>query len=201
MVNTWKIVLATVVIFGAGVFAGGLLVSHAERARLRSWRPHVAPAPPPQWTPPLREFPRRAEKDLQLNLEQRRMEFLLSVTRELGLSPDQRARIERLIRESQERTRRLWEQVGPQMRKELVEVKEKIREELTSQQRRRFEELMKWQQARRPEDAQPAASRLRDQRRLNAPRELPRPEGPLPEDAPQPPPPSEPPRAPAPDNP
>lgn len=193
MVNTWKIVLATVVIFGAGVITGGLLVTHADRAKLRQIRARVAAAQPAQWTPPLREFPRRAEKELQLSLEQRRMEFLLNVTRELGLSPEQRERIERLIRESQERTRQLWERVGPQMRKELGEVKEKIREELTPEQRKRFEELMKrQQQPRRPDETQPSASRLREQRRLNAPREGPRPEGPRPEGAPLPVPPPNP---------
>jgi len=192
MVNTWKIVLATVVIYGAGVITGGLLVTHADRAKLRQIRARVAAAQPAQWTLPLREFPRRAEKELQLSLEQRRMEFLLNVTRELGLSPEQRERIERLIRESQERTRQLWERVGPQMRKEPVEV-EKIREELTPQQRKRFEELMKRQRPpRRSEEARPPAGRQLEQRRLNAPREGPRPEGPPPEGVPQPMPPPNP---------
>lgn len=193
MVNTWKIVLATVVIFGAGVITGGLLVTHSDRAKLRQLRTRVAAAQPAQWTPPLREFPRRAEKDLQLSLEQRRMEFLLSVTRELRLSPEQRGRIEHLVRESQERTRKLWEQVGPQMRKELAEVKERIREELTPDQRKRFEELMKRQQPpRRADEPQPPAARLREQRRLNALRELPQPAGPPPEGAPRPVPPPNP---------
>ena len=165
MVNAWKIILATVVIFGAGVLTGGLLVSHSERVKLRQLRAHMAAAQPPQWTPPLREFPRRPEGELQTSFEQRRMEFLLNATRELKLSPEQRQRIERLVRESQERTRKLWEQVGPEMRKELTEVREKIREELTPQQRKRFEELMKRQQPRRAEDAPPAGREKREGRR------------------------------------
>ena len=186
MVNTWKVILATVVIFGAGVVTGGLLVSHSDRAKLRQLRAHLATAQPAHWTPPLREFPRRAEKELQLSLEQRRMEFLLNVTRELRLSPEQRERIERLIRESQESTRKLWEQVGPQMRKELAEVKEKIREELTPPQRKRFEELMKRQQVRRPETATSPSRAPRENRRTAPP-----PEGPPLEGAsPSPPPPT-----------
>ena len=175
MVNTWKVILATVVIFGAGVVTGGLLVSHSDRAKLRQLRGYLAAAQPAHWTPPLREFPRRAEKELQLSLEQRRMDFLLNATRELKLSPEQRERIERLVRESQENTRKLWEQVGPQMRKELAEVKEKIREDLTPPQRKRFEELMKRQQVRRPEAATAPARAPRDSRRAAPP-----PEGPPP---------------------
>jgi hypothetical protein len=152
-VNTWKIILATIVIFGAGVVTGGLLVGYADRGKLKQPRPRMTMPQPGQLAPPLRDFPRRPEQELQRSLEQRRMEFLLNASRELKLSSEQRERLERLIGESQERTRQLWERVGPQMRRELAEVKEKIREELTPQQRKRFEELMKRQQARRPAPA------------------------------------------------
>ena len=136
---------------------------------------------PGQLALPLRDFPRRPEQELQRSLEQRRIEFMLNTSRELNLSPDQREHIEHLVRESQERTRQLWERVGPQMRRELAEVKEKIREELTPQQRKRFEELMKRQQARRAEEAATAPRTPRENRRPDPPRE-----GPSPEGAPQP---------------
>jgi hypothetical protein len=185
MVNTWKIILATVIIFGAGVVTGGLVVRHADHLSAKQLRALTTAAQPGHWTPPLREFPRRPEQELKLNIEQRRIEFLLNASRELKLSPEQRERIERLIRESQERTRQLWERVGPQMRRELAEVKEKIREELTPQQRKRFEELMKRQQARRAEEAAAAPRTPRENRRPALPRV-----GPPPEVAPQPLPPS-----------
>jgi hypothetical protein len=89
MVNTWKIILATVVIFGAGVITGGLLVNHANHAKVKQLRTVVPGAQPGHWTPPLREFPRRPENELQLSFEQRRMEFLLNATRELKLTPPQ----------------------------------------------------------------------------------------------------------------
>jgi DNA-binding MarR family transcriptional regulator len=182
MVNIWKIILATVIIFGAGVVTGGLLVSHSERVKLRQLRAHLtAAAQPPQWTPPLREFPRRPEGELQLSFEQRRIEFLLSVTRELKLTPEQRQRIEPLLRESQEAIRKLWEPIKPQMRKELAAVTEKIREELTPQQRKRFEELMKRQQTRRAEETSPAGRDKRDGRRT-----APQGEKPFPADVPPP---------------
>ncbi len=181
MVNSWKIILATIVIFGAGVITGGLLVHHATPSKGKQQRAVTAVMRPQQLTPPLRELPRRPANELQPNLEQRRMEFILNVTRELKLSPEQREHIERVVRESQERTRKLWEQVGPQMRKELAEVREQIREELTPQQRKRFEELMKRQQTRRAEEVPAAGREKRDGRRVNPPREPASPDG-----APQP---------------
>lgn len=159
MVNTWKIVLATVIIFGAGVVTGGLLVGHANRAKAKQQRAMATVVQAGHWTPPLREFPRRPEQELQRLLEQRRIEFMLNTSRELSLTPQQRERIERLVVESQERIRKLWEQVGPQIRKEPGTLKEKIREELKPPQRKRFEELMKRpQQVRRPGES-PAPNR------------------------------------------
>lgn len=172
--NTWKIILATVVIFGAGVITGGLLVSHSDRAKLRQLRAQLA-VQPGHWAPPLREFPRRPESELQRSFEQRRMEFVLNATRELKLTPEQRARIELLIHESQERVRRVWEEIRPQMRKELVDATERVRQELTPPQRKRFEELMKRQQVRRVEETAPPARPPREGRRP----------GPLREAAPQ----------------
>lgn len=185
MVNTWKIILVTVVIFGAGVVTGGLVARQANHLSAKQLRALATASQPGHWTPPLQEFPRRPEQELKLNIDQRRIEFLLNASRELKLSPEQRERIESLIRESQERTRQLWERVGPQMRRELTEVKEKIREELTPQQRKRFEELMKRQQARRAEEAAAAPRTPRENRRPDPPRG-----GPPPEGAPQPLPPS-----------
>lgn len=171
MVNTWKIILATVVIFGAGVITGGLLVGHTTRIKAKQQRALVNRLQQP--TLPPQEFPRRQPQELQFSLEQRRIEFLRNATRELQLSPEQGERIERLLRESQERTGKLWEQVGPQIRQERAEIPERIREVLTPAQRKRFEELMKRQQARRIEEAGPGFREKREGRRL----------GPLPGDA------------------
>lgn len=156
MVNTWKIILATVVIFGAGVVTGGLLVNHAKTAKVRpAWgRPPVTQ--PAQLIPPPRDVPRRPEHELQRSIEQRRIEFLLRATRELNLTPAQRERVEQLVGESQERARRVLEEVRPQMRKELADVTERLRQELTPPQRKRFDELMKRQQVRRVEEPMPA---------------------------------------------
>jgi hypothetical protein len=129
-VNSWKVILATMVIFGTGVLTGGLLVKNAMGPnRLRNPRNVAIAATNNQ--------PNLAPMQLQ------RMDFLLRVRNELNLSPEQHTRIEQIIRDGQERSRKLWEGVAPQMREELKSVHEKIRAELTPEQRRRFEQLLR----------------------------------------------------------
>jgi len=128
-VNSWKVILATMVIFGAGVITGGLLVHQTSSAK----RPRQARTATSTNLPALNVTPAQMQ----------RMEFLVRVNRELELTPEQRERIERILKEGQERTRQIWDAVAPDMRKELQLVRERIKVELTPEQRRRFEELMK----------------------------------------------------------
>ena len=62
---------------------------------------------------------------------------------ELSLTTEQKEQIEAILRESQERTRALWEEISPQMRAEFQATQEKIRDVLTPEQQQQFEELMK----------------------------------------------------------
>jgi len=124
-VNTWKVIFATMVIFGTGVVTGGLLVRYSSRpvpgTRVVA---RVAPTSPGGM----------------------RVEFLRRMERELELSPDQHDRVDRIIKESQERTRRILEPVSPQMREEMDRAKDRFRGVLTQQQQGRFDELVKQQQ-------------------------------------------------------
>lgn len=160
----WKIALATAIIFAAGVVTGGMVISkwtreHNRNLRLRAQVRPPADAPPPQFLPPPAEWTRRPAPELQLRLEQRRTEFLLRAARELDLRPEQRARIEQIIRESQERIRQLWESVQPEIRRELTETRERIRQELTPEQRRAFERLLRREPAGRAERPPPDPDR------------------------------------------
>jgi hypothetical protein len=129
-VNSWKVILATMVIFGAGVITGGLLVRHvATPVKLR----------PPRLFSGNTNAPAANVTPAQLQ----RIEFLVRANRELDLSTEQRERIEKILRDGQERSRKIWESVAPDMRKELQSVREKIRAELSPEQRHKFEELMK----------------------------------------------------------
>ena len=127
----WKVILATIVIFAAGAFSGGLLV--------KSLKPPAPSAKAP--VPPVLSQQRFQEK----------------LKRELQLTADQTNRIDKIFSESNARIKILWELVGPEMQKERHEVYESIRGILTSEQRQRFEQLLK-QSPHRP-DGQRRGSR------------------------------------------
>jgi Spy/CpxP family protein refolding chaperone len=133
-VNTWKIILATMVIFGAGVVTGGLLVHHSQRAEVVPARPG---GPRPFQPPPS-----------PVGL---RVEFLRRAQRELDLSQDQREQIERIIKESQDRTRHIMEPISPRLREEVELTRKDFIAVLTPPQRTRFEEMVKQQQQKNRE--------------------------------------------------
>ena len=86
-----------------------------------------------------------------------RLEFLRRAQRELNLSPPQRERIDKLIKESQERTRKLMEPVAPDLHAELQNTKEQFLEVLDPAQRKRFDQLVKKQQQRPHEQRHPTS--------------------------------------------
>jgi hypothetical protein len=127
-VNTWKAILAALVIFGAGFITGNLL-NRITESKVVTPVPHNT-----------------AHSQQTLPLEQlRRVELMGRVQKELDLSPDQRARIEKVVGEGQERIRDLWDQVAPDIHDEYEDVKKKFCDILTPDQKKRFEDLMKQQ--------------------------------------------------------
>ena len=128
--NSWKVILATIVIFGAGVFTGALVVQYTtgiyETRHQRTW-----------------SGIRSAESGSPGGM---RLEFLHRMQRDLDLTAEQRERIDKLLKQSQERTRKLMEPVSPQLRQELQRAKAEFREVLTSAQQLHFDELLKQQQ-------------------------------------------------------
>lgn len=139
--NIWKIVIATVVIFATGVVTGGLLASHAQRINARqmrrltnaleAWRAHPA------------DMLRTARGELRPLVDEQRRQFLRTIQRELNLRPEQRARIEQIIREGQEKTREILNTIRPELREHWRQLNNKIRAELTPPQRKRFDELLR----------------------------------------------------------
>jgi len=119
-VSPWKVILATLVIFIAGLVTGAV---GAKRLLPKPPRPLVHQEPMQPWM--LRE------------------QFRAELDRRLRLTPEQNARIERVMHEGQERVKEIWSLVGPEMQAELRAVREEIRRELTPEQRRRFEEMMR----------------------------------------------------------
>ncbi len=125
--NSWKVILSTLVIFGAGVITGGLLVTYALRAN--QFRPRLAGG--------------LATNPWQL----RSRDLLHRMDRELELTPGQHETIAKLITDSQERTKALWKPIAPRMNREMQRLHEEIRDELTPEQRGKFDELLKQRQA------------------------------------------------------
>lgn len=108
------VVLATVVIFAAGVVTGSLIVKKTSRASIA----------PPFWG--RFEMTRRAVDELD---------------RQGELTAKQRARIDHIIQDSQELIGDYWSILEPDVQQVFRKMRESIREELTPDQRRRFEEL------------------------------------------------------------
>ncbi len=131
--NTWKVILATLVLFGAGVVTGGLLVQHAFQAR--NDRGTRAPGFNRQGPPSARGM---------------RYEFLRRMGSDLDLTPEQRERIDQILKASQDLTRKT-------LRDEFQKTKAAFREVLTPEQQGRFDELIKRSQ-RVHESKRPAGS-------------------------------------------
>ena len=122
----WKLILATLLIFSTGFFAGVLFPRKQPVTVQSGLRPSINAVPA---TPPLPN--------------ERRIEALRRFTQNLDLATEQRERIESHIQESQERTRLLWDLVGPKVQEEFKRLRSDVVNELKPDQRKRFEELSK----------------------------------------------------------
>jgi hypothetical protein len=140
--NSWKIILAAVVIFGAGVLTGGLLVHHVcdkPPGDVESPTPAANVRPPvdnhESNRPPEVPFPRQADRLSK--------DFVRKLNDSLHLTPPQREAIAKIVADGQERNHVIWTNAEPQMRKVMQDVNQQIRAELTPEQVKQFEELMK----------------------------------------------------------
>lgn len=120
--KAWQVIVATLVIFVAGLVTGSVLSQRAAKPALPVARPELPPPPVP-W------------------IAQER--FLQTMKRELALAPGQVQRLEVVFAESRERMRILMDLINPELQAEKREVAEKIRVELTPEQREKFEQLLK----------------------------------------------------------
>lgn len=133
----WKVLLATLVIFGSGVATGALLLKTAACADSK------APVP---------------EKKNAHALPLQRMDFLRRMETNLDLSVQQKERLEKIMRQSQERTKPLWEQIAPQMAAEMQRLREEMRRELAPGQQARFEQLLAQHPPRKGQDSNAPSS-------------------------------------------
>jgi hypothetical protein len=147
--NSWKIILAAVVIFCAGVITGSLLINQVPGKKPGDAAP-VATEPNPRPPGDKREPGGRPEVPLPRLAERLSKEFVRRLDRELRLTLAQSNHIAAIVAEGQECNRVLWTNVAPHMRKVMQEVNQQIRAELTPEQLIQFEVLMKQHPPRRP---------------------------------------------------
>jgi len=148
-VNSWKVILATVVIFAAGVMTGGLLVNSVERTHQRNF--HRQPPSISVSTQTNGQGQPHTAETLKLRPpEMWGKEFVGRLNDTLQLAPDQREKIEKIIADGQEQNRAIWTNNTAQMRKVMQDARQQIREQLTPDQRKQFEELMKRPSRRSP---------------------------------------------------
>jgi uncharacterized membrane protein len=123
-VSIWKVSLAALVLFFTGFCAGVLFPRPMPGAAL----------PAPRIAPPATTVTAPA-----ITPDGRRYDVVRKMTHELGLSEEQKQRIEFHIRESQDRTRVIWELVGPEVQEEFRKLRTDVGQELTPEQRKQFE--------------------------------------------------------------
>ena len=128
--STWKVILATLVIFVAGLITGALVVRKVDGK----------PAPVPG------------------NIV--RAVALKRLTDDLDLAPSQRKEVNEILHESHERTVLLWEFVGPYFQEEYQQLNDELRSVLSPEQRKKFDQLLKQRQRRINEKQTPEPWRL-----------------------------------------
>ena len=127
--NNWKVIFATVVIFGTGVITGGLLVNYAHNSRTRAQQQHK-PAAEARLTATnqVARSPEAGKRPPEILSRQ----FLLQLDAALHLKADQREAIQKIMNEGQN-----------EIRKVVQDSRLEIREVLTPEQQKQFDELVK----------------------------------------------------------
>jgi Spy/CpxP family protein refolding chaperone len=122
-VKIWKVILATLVIFGAGIVVGGLLGQRTA----------------PVNAPSARAFNPQNQNPGQFRLQQ----LLRRLERELALTAEQDQHIKKIIATSQERTKEMMKPVTLEVGHETTRVCDAIRDELTPEQKVKFDTIFK----------------------------------------------------------
>ena len=126
--SPWKVILATLAIFIAGLITGSVMV----KTLVRPVQSHAAAPPNPMMLQPgpIRE------------------EFVRRMTEELELTPEQKEKILHIVHESQERTKLLYSLIGDDVREEMRQTRNSIRQQLTADQANKFDDMLRRRQRR-----------------------------------------------------
>ena len=119
--SAWKAMVAAIIIFVAGCATGAFAVRWLSKA--------ATPYANAHFTPGMGKV--------------QRLEYVRRLERHLKLTPEQKENVEQILRESQERMKKLWEPISPEMQREFQAAREKIQALLTTEQLAQYQELMK----------------------------------------------------------
>ena len=139
--NSWNLILATVVIFGTGVITGGLLVDHVVQPHSKS--SHHASTPPAASA--TNNLPVMRSVDI-FNLKQPELltqDFVQKLDDQLQLTPVQRDAIQKIITTGQAQNHSIATNCTALYHQVLQEVRQHIREQLNPDQLKEFEKLLK----------------------------------------------------------
>jgi len=137
-VNPWKLILATVVIFGAGVVVGGMLVFYTHPHPKTIHRSPLASSTtnrPPVTHP--------VDLTIVHQPELLSPSFVQKLDDALQLTPAQWVAIQKIIADGQEQNHAIWTNCAAQMRLVTQAVRQQIREQLNPDQKKLFEKLLK----------------------------------------------------------
>jgi hypothetical protein len=127
-VSPWKVILATMVIFGCGVVTGGLLMKAG-----------LPPVPIVELAPRTNNVGSQPPAFNQFQ----QPAFLRRMDKQLDLTPQQHDDIAKIMNDSQERTKPLWKLIAPGLREEMKRVRGEIRAVLNPKQQKDFDDLLK----------------------------------------------------------
>jgi hypothetical protein len=137
-VNSWKVILATIVIYGAGILTGSLIVNHVDyspaKAAHRPDMPAASGNSNSRTNTPGQQAPKPARLPEMLSKQ-----FLQRLNEELRLAPEQHEAIQKIITDGQNL-----------MHKTMQDTRLEIREQLTPEQRSKFDEMVKRPPRRTP---------------------------------------------------
>jgi Spy/CpxP family protein refolding chaperone len=136
-VSAWKVILATVVIFACGVLTGAMAFKMGRQTALVPANSPALTVNPKNPAPP--------------GWQLQRLQFFKRMEKQLDLAPEQREQLDKIMRESQERVKPLWDKIGPQMDEELKRVRQEVAGVLNPEQQKKMDELM--HRGRKPESA------------------------------------------------
>lgn len=145
MVNQWRIVVAALVIFGAGALTGAVGTGLASRiARER----RVVARPQTNGTTAALNLDRALPK--LRNPGAFRLEQLSRLARELNLTQEQLSSLEVLVGSTEAQLREIWKPVLPGAKSEVDDFDRKLQEILSPEQRARLAQMLQKRNAPRP---------------------------------------------------